>query len=258
MALELQALHCKLGSRPVLKGLSARALHEGSIVAVVGRNGAGKSTLLRAIAGIVPCAADRLHLGGHDLRPLSAARRADAIRYLPQSAPGSLHLTVYESMLVALHAHRTQHGTAGRGRIAETATELGLTPLLDQYLDELSGGQRQLVWLAQALMHRPQVLLLDEPLAALDPNYQHHVMQRLRHLAAAHNLLAVVVLHDLNMAMRYADQVIVLQDGAVIAQGTASEALNSATLARAFLVDARIEHCTQGTPLVIVDDLLHL
>lgn len=258
MTLELTDLHCTLGSRAVLQGLSATPLAKGRVVAIVGRNGTGKSTLMRAVAGLVPCSAARLHLNGRDLRGVNAAARAAHVRYLPQAAPGSLHLTVYESLRVALNAHRTQPADCAHERITATATDLGLAPLLGRYLDELSGGQRQLVWLAQALMHRPEVMLLDEPLAALDPNYQHHVMQHVRRLAADQQLLVLVVLHDLNMALRYADEALVLLDGTVIAQGPVHATLNAETLAQAFLVNARVERCSRNMPIVIVDDLLEL
>ena len=256
--LELQNLHCSLGRHKVLQGLSAGPLQAGTVVAVLGRNGVGKSTLLRAIAGMVPCSATRLHLGGRDLQPLRASERATAVRYLPQAAPGMLHLTVQESLAVALNAHHHHPASQARERIAATAAELGLTTLLDRHLDELSGGQKQLVWLAQALVHRPQVLLLDEPLAALDPNYQHHVMQHVRRLAAEQQMLVMVVLHDLNMALRHADHALILQDGVVIGEGAVQATLTTDTLARAFLVEARIEHCPRGTPLVVIDDLLTL
>ncbi len=114
------------------------------------------------------------------------------------------------------------------------------------------------MWLAQALVDQPAVLLLDEPLTALDPNYQHHVMKLLRRLATQLQLTVLVVLHDLNMALRYADQAIVLHDGQVLAQGPASQALSADVLARAFLVDARLTQCPLGTPVIVIDDLLTL
>ncbi|NYT23967.1 ABC transporter ATP-binding protein [Alcaligenaceae bacterium] len=257
-ALLLGGLHCTLGQRQILKGLDAAPLHSGRLTAVLGRNGVGKSTLLRSIAGFIPCTAERMHLGGLDLRPLGAAARAATLRYLPQSAPGGLHLTVYDCLLVALNAHHRHPSPEARRRIDEMASGLGLEPMLNRYLDELSGGQKQLVWLAQALIHRPRILLLDEPLAALDPNYQHHVMKLLRRLAAEQDLIVLVVLHDLNMAMRYADQAMVLHDGRVIAQGPVRQALDPGILAQAFLVAARVEHCSRGTPLIVIDDLLKL
>jgi len=258
MALRLHELHCSLGRRKVLQGLSAAPLNHGQVVAVLGRNGVGKSTLLRSIAGTVPCTATQLHLGDLDLRPLRPAARAETIRYLPQASPGALYLSVQECLAVALNAHHRHPAEETRQRIAIVASDLGIDSLLERPVDELSGGQRQLVWLAQSLIHQPRALLLDEPLAALDPNFQHHVMKLLRRLAEERALLVLVVLHDLNMAMRYADQALVLQDGKVLAQGPVDFALSPETLARAFRVRARIEPCSQGTSMIVIDDLLTL
>lgn len=257
-ALLLRELHCTLGTRRILRGLSSHPLQGGRVVAVVGPNGAGKSTLLRCIAGFAPCEAARLELDGLDLRPLKAAVRAATVRYLPQAAPGMLHLSVHDCLRVALYAQGRPSPAAAHRRIAAMASDLGLTELLALYVDELSGGQKQLVWLAQALLHRPRALLLDEPLAALDPNHQHHVMRLLRRLAAEQNLVVLVVLHDLNMAVRYADEALVLREGALIAQGPVHTALTPDVLAQAFRVEARVEHCSLGTPLIIIDDLLKL
>lgn len=254
----LQSLHCTLGTRPVLQGLDVQPLHGGQVIAVVGRNGAGKSTLLRCIAGLLPCRAERLQLCGIDLRPLRAPARSSVLRYLPQAAPGTLHLTVHDCLQVALHAQGGRPGPDARRRVIDTVADLGLSELLTRHVDELSGGQKQLVWLAQALLHQPHALLLDEPLAALDPNHQHHVMRLLRRLAGMQQLVILIVLHDLNMAARYADQVLVLHEGRAIAQGPAASALTPDVLANSFQISARVEHCTQGTPLVIVDDLLTL
>ena len=251
--LTLTDIHCTRGTRPVLRGLSTAPLGAGRITAIIGRNGAGKSTLLRCIAGFLSCKSTRISLGHLDLRPLNAAKRAPYVRYLPQEAPGSLHLSVHDALRVALHAGGRISPEEARVRIEETANQLGLDTLLERYLDELSGGQRQLVWLAQALLHRPGALLLDEPLAALDPNYQHHVMHVLRRLAKDRNLIIMVVLHDLNMALRYADEAVILAEGRVVAQGPPTKALQPDTLKSTFLVDARVEICSRGIPFLMID-----
>lgn len=258
-ALLVNGIHCRLGGRHILRGLDAQPIRVGTVAAIVGPNGAGKSTLLRCIAGFVPCEAERMEVHGKDLRRLKPSERSACLRYLPQAAPGPLNLSVQECLDVALHAQpgRLDRTEANR-RVAEVVAELGIAPLLEREVDELSGGQKQLVWLAQALLHPPRALLLDEPLAALDPNHQHHVMRLLRRLAHSKRLAVLIVLHDLNMAARYADDVLVLSEGRILSQGAVAHALTPETLAQAFRVRARVETCSLGAPLILIDDLIDL
>lgn len=257
-SLTVTGLSCKLGKTHVLHALSLPRLHGGQLVALLGPNGSGKSTLLRSIAGLTAAHADALELNGADLRAWPARRRAEQIRYLPQSLPDAIHLTVTEAVLVALKA-RTPIDTADAlRRVANVLSDLGIARLAPRYLDELSGGQKQLVGLAQALVHEPSVLLLDEPLASLDLNYQHHVMQLLQTLARNRRLLVVIVVHDLNIALRYADSALLMHDGELLASGDPLAVVTPPHLAHAFLVEARIERCAKGYANVMVDDLIRL
>ncbi len=124
-----------------------------------------------------------------------------------------------------------------------------------RHLDELSGGQSQLAGLAQALIREPRVLLLDEPLSALDLNHQFHVMQLVREQTRRHGMTTLVVLHDLGAALRHADRVIVLKQGQLLADGPPAQAITPALLAHVYGVQARVEPCSQGLPQVIVDGL---
>lgn len=256
--LQASGLSCRLGAQQVLRGLTLPALHGGQLVALLGRNGSGKSTLLKSIAGLVPSDADTLALNGRDLKPLSARARAAAMRYLPQSLPEFVHLTVTEAVLVALKARATINTAAAMQKVAAILDDLDIEHLGPRFLDELSGGQKQLVGLAQALVHEPAVLLLDEPLAALDLNYQHHVMHRLSELALARGLLIIIVVHDLNIALRYADLALLLHGGSLLAGGPPREVITPPHLAQAFLIRARVERCSLGRPNVFVDDLIQL
>ena len=242
----------------MLRALSLPKLRGGQLVALLGPNGSGKSTLLRSIAGLTPAQADTLELNGTDLRAWPARKRAEQIRYLPQSLPGDIHLTVTEAVLVALKARAAPDTNAALQRVANVLSDLGMARLAPRYLDELSGGQKQLVGLAQALVHEPSVLLLDEPLASLDLNFQHHVMQLLQSLARTRRLLVIIVVHDLNIALRYADSALLMHDGELLASGDPLTVVTPRHLALAFLVQARIEHCAKGYANVMVDDLIRL
>ncbi|NYT64085.1 ABC transporter ATP-binding protein [Alcaligenaceae bacterium] len=256
--LHVGSLSCTLGANPVLRKLTLPTLHGGQLVALLGRNGSGKSTLLKSIAGLVPAHADTLQLNQVSLQPLAARVRAENLRYLPQSLPDFVHLTVTEAVLVALKARTVISTATAMKKVLAILHHLGIGHLASSYLDELSGGQKQLVGLAQALAHEPAVLLLDEPLASLDLNYQHHVMQMLQELAFAKGLLIVIVLHDLNIALRYANMALLLHDGSLLASGTPDTVITPPHLAQAFLVQARLEHCSQGRPAIFVDDLIQL
>jgi iron complex transport system ATP-binding protein len=136
-------------------------------------------------------------------------------------------------------------------------SRLGIEDLALLYLDELSGGQKQLAALAQALVRSPRVLMLDEPLSALDLNYQFHVMDLLRQETAARGLITVLVLHDINIALAHADHVIMLRDGALAGEGEPASVISAATLARVYGVQARVERCSLGRPHAVIDGLLH-
>ena len=133
--------------------------------------------------------------------------------------------------------------------------DLGISTLASRYLDELSGGQKQLASLAQALVRRPRLLLLDEPLSALDLNYQFHVMDVLRSQTRQHRLITLVVLHDLNIALRHADHALLLHRGAIQAQGLPADVVTPHSLREVYRVQARVERCPQGQAQVHVDGL---
>ena len=175
--------------------------------------------------------------------------------------PAAVHLRVIESLLAARKAspHTTRPQQAGSPDAVTQAgallEHLGIAHLAMRHLDELSGGQSQLAGLAQALIREPRVLLLDEPLSALDLNHQFHVMQLVREQTRRHGMTTLVVLHDLGAALRHADRVIVLKQGQLLADGPPAQAITPALLARVYGVQARVEPCSQGLPQVIVDGL---
>ncbi|NGX86806.1 ABC transporter ATP-binding protein [Rahnella sp. Lac-M11] len=254
--LQIRNFNAGYPKRPVIRNLNVPMLPRGKITVLLGPNGSGKSTLLRSLAGLNR-AEGQLMLDGHDLMPMPFARRAEQVVYLPQTLPAGVHLHVLESIIVA------QRASGGKGKASEGTDsvmallrQLGIEHLALSYLDQLSGGQKQLVGLAQSLIRQPSLLLLDEPLSALDLNYQFHVMDLVRRETQKRNIVTVVVVHDINIALRHGDRVLMLKDGNLIADGEPEAVITPESLARVYGVRGRIERCSQGTPQILIDGLV--
>ncbi|MBF8660095.1 ABC transporter ATP-binding protein [Pseudomonas putida] len=252
MSLVIDKVSVAYGARQILHEVSLPALPEGSLVALVGPNGAGKSTLLRALAGLERMRGG-LRLDGQDVTRLAFADRSRRLAYMPQQLPPGIALGVLESIMAALRV-----GSADDllSQAFAALRQLGIEHLAQCSLDSLSGGQRQLVALAQLLARNPQVLLLDEPTSALDLHYQLRVMDAVRERVQVHRLLAVAVLHDINLAASHADWLVVLREGRVVASGTPQDVLVPDLLAQVYGVQARVERCSQGRLQVLVDHAL--
>lgn len=254
----MDGLYCehmtvRYGRRTVLDDISVGPFPPGRVSALLGPNGSGKSTLLRALAGLGE-ATGRVMLGVDDLTGLTLARRTRRCLYLPQALPAM----VLESMLAAQHATGVIPPDVQGDEIDAALHMLdvfGIADLSMRYMDELSGGQRQLVGLAQALGRHPDALLLDEPLSALDLHHQFAVMEILRRETAARQIVTVMVLHDLNIAVRMTDYDVILREGRIIAAGAPGAVITPGTLARTYDIMARVEKCSRGLPHVMVDGL---
>ena len=255
--LQIQNLSVAYGRRPIIHDLSAGPLLPGRVVSLLGPNGSGKSTLLKALAGLLKVAHGQVMLDGQDLTKLSFERRAQRVVYLPQSLPAAVHLRVFESVMVAARASDLDpHAQdASPQRILDVLGRLGIEHLAMHYLDQLSGGQKQLVGLAQALIRTPRLLLLDEPLSALDLNYQCHVMDLLAQETREHGLTTLIVLHDLNIALQRSDEALLIRAGEVVGHGRPDQVVTAESLAEVYHVDARVETCSRGLPHVLIDGL---
>ncbi|WP_413528359.1 ABC transporter ATP-binding protein [Rahnella inusitata] len=254
--LQIRDFNAGYPKRRVIRDLNVPMLPRGKITVLLGPNGSGKSTLLRSLAGLNR-AEGQLMLDGHDLMPMPFARRAEQVVYLPQTLPAGVHLHVLESIIVAQRASGGKSKAAeGTDKVMTLLRQLGIEHLALSYLDQLSGGQKQLVGLAQSLIRQPSLLLLDEPLSALDLNYQFHVMDLVRQETQKRNIVTVVVVHDINIALRHGDRVLMLKDGHLIADGEPEAVITADSLARVYGVRGRIERCSQGTPQILIDGLV--
>jgi iron complex transport system ATP-binding protein len=209
----------------------------GEVLALIGPNGAGKSSLLRAVAG--------LQRHGGTVRIEGA--RAGAVGFLPQDHGARAALTVMETVLLgrrrALGWRVPEEELA---RAGDALRRLGIAALAGRLLGELSGGQRQLVMLAQVLVAEPAVLLLDEPTSALDIRHAVSLLTLVRELTAAAGLVTLVAIHDLNAAARFADRVALLKDGRLVADGAPREVLTEARIAEAYGVAAHVHAAPDG------------
>ncbi|MDR3398029.1 MAG: ABC transporter ATP-binding protein [Pandoraea sp.] len=261
VALSAKHIDVTLGRRHILHDVSLPPLVAGTVTALLGPNGSGKSTLLRTLAGLV-AGRGEVTFGDEVLHRCTGRAPARDVVYLPQALPTGVHLRVLESVLAAGHGARH----AARDSVSAMAptpavvmallTQLGIESLAMRFLDELSGGQRQLVGLAQALIRAPRILLLDEPLSALDLHHQFQVMRLIARETAARQMLTVVVMHDLSIAMRHAGAAVLLRDGRVVAEGPVNDVVTADAIAQVFDVQARVERCSRGLPQLIVDDVV--
>ena len=260
VTLSVRGVGAGYGARrpPALHGVTLPDLRGGEVVAVVGPNAAGKSTLFRRIAGLLDGEGE-VRVDDRRVRDWPA-RHPCRPCYVPQDgAGGDAALAVFDAVLLALK--QGGRGVAGwrvtddeADAVTATLATLGIGALARRGLVELSGGQQQLVALAQALVRDPRVLLLDEPTSALDLQRSVEVLTLLRDLARARGTCVLVAIHDLNQAMRFADRVAVVAGGTAVACGGPPDAVLTAALLRdVYGVSARVERCSRGLPFVVVD-----
>jgi iron complex transport system ATP-binding protein len=240
--LRAERLTLGYGERTIVSDLDLE-IPSGKVTAIVGPNGCGKSTLLRGLSRLLRPKDGRVLLGDQDVHRMPTKQVARAMALLPQSPVVPEGITVGELVARGRHPHHglLRQWTREDDEVVAEALELtGTTHLVSREVTELSGGQRQRVWIAMVLAQRTDLLLLDEPTSFLDIAHQVEVLDLARDLSVDRGTTVVMVLHDLAMAARYADHLVAMRGGRVIAQGTPREVVTAETVCDVFGITCRV------------------
>ncbi|RFU20184.1 ABC transporter ATP-binding protein [Geodermatophilus marinus] len=230
-------------------------LTEGSFTAIVGPNGCGKSTLLRALGRLMRPESGQVLLDGRSIARTPTREVAKVLGLLPQTPVAPEGLTVADLVARGRHPHQSwlrQWSRGDEAAVAEALAWTDMSELADRPVDALSGGQRQRAWISMALAQGTDLLLLDEPTTYLDLSHQIDVLELVGRLHAERGRTVVVVLHDLNLAARYAQRLVAMKDGVLVASGTPAEVITEPLLADVFDIEARVvPDPVAGTPMVV-------
>ncbi|MEU2350137.1 ABC transporter ATP-binding protein [Modestobacter sp. NPDC049651] len=231
------------------------ALTDGSFTAIVGPNGCGKSTLLRALGRLLRPTGGTVLLDGRAITSTPTREVAKVLGLLPQTPLAPEGLTVADLVARGRHPHQSwlrQWSSDDEAIVTEALSWTDMAELADVPVDALSGGQRQRAWISMALAQGTDLLLLDEPTTYLDLAHQVDVLELVGRLHAERGRTVAVVLHDLNLAARYAERLVAMKDGVLVAAGTPAEVLTEQLLAEVFELEARVvPDPVTGTPMVV-------
>ncbi|MGQ4538487.1 ABC transporter ATP-binding protein [Dermabacteraceae bacterium P7074] len=249
-----EKLTLRYGDFPVSENLNV-SIPDGSFTVVIGPNACGKSTLLRALSRLLQPAAGRVVLDGKDIRDYPSITVARRLGLLPQSSASPAGITVRELVARGRYPYQSllrQWSSEDDAAVEKAMRDTGVSDFADRQVDELSGGQRQRVWLSLVLAQQTPLVLLDEPTTFLDITHQLDVLNLCQELHESGNYTFVAVLHDLNLAFRYADHLIVMHDGKIVAEGAPREIVTEKLIADVYDIACLcIPDPVTGDPMVV-------
>ena len=249
-----ERLHAGYDARRVLDGVDL-AVTEGQLTVLLGPNGSGKSTLLKTLARTLTPSAGRVCLDGEDIHRRNTRQVAQRLGILPQGPAAPEGLTVRQLVGMGRFPHQRlwrQDAEQDARAIREAMAYADVTDFAERSVDALSGGQRQRCWIAMVLAQETDLILLDEPTTFLDLKVQVDLLELLSRLAHEHGRTLLLVLHDLNLAAAYADQLVMMRDGRIVKRGTPDEVFTADTLKRVFDLDANVIRDPHSGQLVCV------
>lgn len=226
--LEFHQIAAGYGDRQILKDVTL-AIREGDFAGLIGSNGTGKSTLIKCVSGLLPLKRGKIVICGRDNTSLKSRERAQMVAVVPQSYHVEYDFTVEDIVMMGRNPYlsfRKKESQTDRDIVEEAMQMTNTAVFRDRLYNELSGGERQRVILARAIAQKPRIILLDEPTSALDVHHQIEVMELITRLNREEHMTVLAVLHDINMASRFCQRMIMLQEGVVTADGTPREVIN--------------------------------
>ncbi|SHO54966.1 ABC transporter ATP-binding protein [Vibrio quintilis] len=227
------------------------SLQPGQVNVIIGPNGTGKSTLLKALFGDMTLQSGELQYNDTLHQAVSVSVWRQLFGYMPQDIRMDIGLTVIEVVLLGrLDALSLRVDDLMLQESMKILHQLGLTHLANRDVRTLSGGQCQMILFAQALMRCPDILMLDEPVSALDLHYQHVLLEHLATQTIEHNYVTLMVLHDLNLAAQYADHLMVLNQGKIVSQGVPGDVISAELIGDVYGVEAEVSYDSQNVPFV--------
>jgi len=248
---ELNGAVVRYGTRPPAVDAVSLVVRRGECVAVVGPNGAGKTTLLRALLGLVPCTAGRALALGREARSWPRAELARVVGVVAQREEPAFPVTVREAVEMGRYAHLgpwRAMGPADRDAVSRAMRRADVADLGERWVATLSGGEWQRVRIARALAQEPAALVLDEPTASLDLRHEMELFELVADLVRHDHLAALVVSHHINVAARFADRLVLLAGGRVVADDAPARVLEPARLAAVFDWPVAVQHLPDGAP----------
>ena len=252
--LRIENLSVNYGPRRVLHDVSL-SVQSSEVVALIGPNGAGKSTLIRAVSGVIPIAGGHVRTNGDDFQALAPMRRAKYLAVVPQAVSLPPAFTVWETVLMGRTPYLGfigQTSSADEEIARQALKRVDALGLAERRVGELSGGEGQRVLLARALCQSTPILLLDEPTAHLDLQYQVNLSELVHDLAHHDKLAVLIALHDLNLAARYADRIALMVAGEIKALGAPREVLTPELISQAYCLPVQVVgHPFLDVPLVL-------
>ena len=242
MKLKLKDVEFSYASTPILENICME-LAPAEVLGIVGPNGAGKSTLLRCIDKILKPQRGSILLDGRDINEMRLMELAKRMGYVPQSTSQIFPATVFDTVLMGRRPHLGWRSSEkDEEKVLDVLQMLNIESLAMRDINELSGGQQQKVFIARALVQEPDVLLLDEPTSNLDIRHQLEVMEIITSIVREKKISAIMAIHDLNLASRYADRIVMLNGGTIIDAGNPSSVLTPENIKQVYGVEAVVRN----------------